>query len=181
MKFGKSYKAGCFVATAMVDGVHHSSKDGNINVHGTDVSFEIVDQWAIETAKELDVEYRRTPKSELMERLAAWDGDLSVSAQIVTELPIVKMWSTKNIFRANLKGALKLLGYERCVEMLNYGLAILEELNADNAKKQQDKADADKLMAEAMFNIYKLNNVCMAHSIKDSKILALYTEMKKAA
>ena len=159
-------------------GKYKAQKDGNIGVHGEDVAYEIVDFWAQEQAKKLNIPYYCTPKKDLDKRLK---GEFVPTTPSKLYNPLIAAFSNKGVFKGVVTSAFKAEGYERVKQVLESALEALELINNKDKVEQEKTSEAKDIMAKSMLEIFEKTGVDMQASISDPDVLKIYKELKAKA
>jgi len=177
----EQHPLGAFFASVYIDGRYKCSKEASIAVLGEDVAHETIELWSQDRIKEFGLKKIVMPTvDELLQRIKKNSGEKCSTGPKLTnakKAPLIKVFSTVTIAKANIKAAFHAYGYDRCKSVLDIMMETLEHCYKTEQAQQDKVNDAKAKLAQSMFDIYKESGMDMAASIKDPEVKDLYRRL----
>ncbi len=176
----KNADKGAYVANYYEDGKARKSKTVALHIVEHDIAFQTVDLWAEDKAKEMDLEYHRTTPDKLAQRLADLINGRPVKS-IKKNKP--KTRSTSIIghslyFKSEIKKAFPTVTAKTIRRVIAEGLKLLDELEINLVKTQENSSKAKSDMARAMYNTFVDTGIDTSIYCNDTDIVNEFKQLQ---
>lgn len=182
-KAGAGIPHGAYTAQLMIDGVYKTGKSQAITLEDEGViAYDTVSLWATDKALEMGVTSFTMPsKDELDRRLAGNKKSLNSVNKAVTVNPNeskhTSMFKGKGYARAALKRAIEELGIDRVKAVMLDMVEHLDQFEIEFNEKAQKQEDANKTIAQSLFDVCKNTGIDMSASINNAEVLMIYNQL----
>ena len=167
-----SYKFGLFRATLWNGKKQIKNKDGNLSVHGAKAAYKLLEETAIEWGNIYTITTFEKPSFQNMCNMY-YDKLMKKDAS-PKEDTLTCIFGHAGKFKAALKAAYKTVGYDKVSTLLTESSTLLNEIDAPIRAENQAMADANCVMAWALYKITLSSGIDMSAKCVDANVERLY-------
>lgn len=174
-------KQGSLVANYYLEGGGSKSKTVSIDLHGIDIAYETVDLWAEDTAKEHGVEYRKISLEHITKKLEDFKTGVLKHGQrdsVKTE-PNQTLFNNKSLYKKEITKAFNHLGATRIREVIQDGLAYLNEIEKEKEKLEKNTNKAKLAVAKGMYNTFVDTGVDTSKFCNNDEIINEFNRLRE--
>lgn len=175
---------GSYTAALMVDGVYKTGKGISLTKEDKgQIAYDTVSLWALDKAAELEMTTFVMPSKEALDkRILGLGKSVNLGNKALTvnlgESKYTAMFKGKGYARAALKNAIQDLGIDRVKGVMLDLVEHLDQFEIEYNDQAQKQEDANKTIAQSLFDVCKSTGIDMSASINNADVLMIYNQLK---